>query len=134
MPSAQVRLHAAGTAAFLLAVTLLLGSGLTASSAGDLQTQISAGKSAVARLASQIAAEDARLHTTTHGLADANRRLAAAQRQLAGREAELGRVQAMLIKARDQLVDLENRLEEGPRHWRRTSSRATSRVGPIWSR
>jgi peptidoglycan hydrolase CwlO-like protein len=111
MPSAHLRHHAAGIVAFLLAATLLLGSGLTASSAGDLQNQISAGKSAAAGLASQIAAEDARLHTTTHGLADANRRLAAVQRQLVAREAELGRVQRALINARDQLVDLENRLE-----------------------
>jgi len=111
MPPANLRLHAARLTAVLLVATLLLGSGLTASSAGDLQGQINAGKSAAAGLASKIAADTARLHTTTHGLADATRRLATVQRQLAAREAELGRVQRALIKARDDLVDLENRLQ-----------------------
>ncbi|HTR72872.1 MAG TPA: hypothetical protein VMG80_04685 [Solirubrobacteraceae bacterium] len=111
MPSANLRLHAARLTAVLLVATMLLGSGLTASSAGDLQGQISAGKSAAAGLASKVAAETARLHTTAHGLADATQRLASVQRQLASREAELGRVQRALIKARDDLVDLENRLQ-----------------------
>jgi len=111
MPPANLRLHAARLTAVLLVATLLLGSSLTASSAGDLQGQINAGKSAAAGLASKIAADTARLHTTTHGLADATRRLATVQRQLAAREAELGRVQRALIKARDDLVDLENRLQ-----------------------
>jgi peptidoglycan hydrolase CwlO-like protein len=112
MPSAHLRLHAARLAAILLVATLLLGSGLTASSAGDLQSQISAGKSAASALQSKVATETAKLHTTAHGLADANRRLASLQRELSAREAELGRVQAALIKARDHLVDLENRLAQ----------------------
>jgi peptidoglycan hydrolase CwlO-like protein len=111
MPSPNLRLHAARLTAVLLVATLLLGGALTGSSAGDLQGQISAGKSAAAGLASKVAAETARLHTTTHGLADATRRLASVQRQLSAREAELGRVQRALIKARDDLVDLENRLQ-----------------------
>jgi cell wall-associated NlpC family hydrolase len=115
MPSVHLRLHAGRIAALLLVVGLLLGSGLTASSAGDLQGQISAGKSAAAGLHSKIAAETARLHTTTHGLIDASRRLAAVQRRLSAREAELGRVQTALIKARDHLVDLENRLQQATR-------------------
>jgi peptidoglycan hydrolase CwlO-like protein len=96
----------------VLVATLLLGSVLTGNSAGDLQGQIRAGKSAAAHLQSKISVETARLQTTTHGLAGANRRLAAVQRQLSAREAELGRVQSALIKARDHLVDLENRLHQ----------------------
>jgi peptidoglycan hydrolase CwlO-like protein len=115
MPPTHVRHHAARLAAVLVVAALLLGGALTASSSGDLQSQIRSGKSAAAGLQSKIAAETARLHTTTHGLVDANRRLAALQRQLTAREAELGRVQAALIKARDHLVDLENRLQGATR-------------------
>jgi peptidoglycan hydrolase CwlO-like protein len=103
--------HRAAVAACLVVTALLLGSGLTATSAGDLQSQISASKSAAASLRSQIAGETARIRTTGHGLADANRRLASLQRALDAREAELGRVQRALIEARDRLVDLENRLQ-----------------------
>ena len=84
---------------------------MTATSAGDLQSQINASKSAAASLRSQIAGESARIRTTGHGLADANRRLAVLQRALTAREAELGRVQRALIEARNHLVDLENRLQ-----------------------
>ncbi len=110
MPSAHVR-HRAAVAAWLVVVALLLGSGLTATSAGDLQSQISAGKSAAGSLKSQIANETARIRLTTHGLADANRRLATLQHALSEREAELGRTQHDLIQARNHLVDLENRLQ-----------------------
>jgi hypothetical protein len=103
--------HRATLAACLVVAALLLGSGLTATSAGDLQSQISAGKSAAASLRSQIAGETARIRTTGHGLADANRRLAVLQRALTAREAELRRVQGALIRARDHLVFLENRLQ-----------------------
>jgi peptidoglycan hydrolase CwlO-like protein len=95
----------------VLVCAVALGSGLTATSAGDLQSQINASKSAAAALRSQIAGETARIRTTGHGLADANRRLAVLQRALVEREAELGRVQGALIGARDHLVDLENRLQ-----------------------
>ena len=64
----------------LLVAVVLLGGGLTAASAGDLQSQIAAGKSAASSLRSQIAAETARIHSTTHGLVDANARLAALER------------------------------------------------------
>ena len=94
---------------------VLLGSILTAASAGDLQSQIAAGKSAASSLRSQIAAETARIHATTHGLADANERLAALESALAFRQSELGRVQRELIQARDHLVDLENRLQSATR-------------------
>jgi cell wall-associated NlpC family hydrolase len=111
MPSASQRLKAASLAAFVVVVALLLGSGLTATSAGDLQSEISAGKSAAASLQSQIAGETARIRVTSHGLADANRRLEVLQRTLTAREAQLGRTQRALIRARDHLVDLENRLQ-----------------------
>jgi peptidoglycan hydrolase CwlO-like protein len=114
MLSARARLRTAATACVLVCA-LLLGSGLTATGAGDLQSQISAGKSAAASLKSQIATESTRIARTTHGLADANRRLAVLQRKLSAREAELGRTQRDLIQARDHLVDLENRLQSATR-------------------
>lgn len=95
----------------VLVCALALGSRLTATSAGDLQSQISASKSATASLKSQIAGETARIRTTGHGLADANQRLAVLQRALTAREAQLGRTQRALIQARNHLVDLENRLQ-----------------------
>ncbi|HSC02973.1 MAG TPA: hypothetical protein VLC49_06630 [Solirubrobacteraceae bacterium] len=95
----------------MLVCALALGSGLTATSAGDLQSQISASKSAAASLRSQIASESARIRATGHGLADANRRLAVLQRALTAREAQLGRTQRALIQARNHLIDLENRLQ-----------------------
>jgi peptidoglycan hydrolase CwlO-like protein len=118
MPSSSARPRAAAVAAIavsLLIAVVLLGSGLTATSAGDLQSQIAAGKSAASSLRSQIAAETGRIHATTHGLADANQRLAALESALSAREAELGRVQSELIGARDHLVDLENRLQSAIR-------------------
>jgi peptidoglycan hydrolase CwlO-like protein len=110
MPSGHAR-HRAAVAAWLVVVALLLGSGLTATSAGDLQGQISAGKSAASSLKSQIANETTRIHRTTDGLADANRRLAVLQHALTAREAQLERTQHDLIQARNHLVDLENRLQ-----------------------
>jgi peptidoglycan hydrolase CwlO-like protein len=107
----HARSRAYALAVCVLVCTLLLGSALTATSSGDLQSQISAGKSAASSLRSQIAGDSARIRRTTHGLADANRRLAALQRALSAREAELGRTQGALIQARDHLVDLENRLQ-----------------------
>jgi hypothetical protein len=103
--------HRAAAAVCLVLTALLLGSGLTATSAGDLQSQISAGKSAAASLRSQIARESARIRTTGRGLADATRRLGALQRALESREAQLGRTQRALIRARNHLVDLEDRLQ-----------------------
>ncbi|HET6868911.1 MAG TPA: hypothetical protein VFH80_23565 [Solirubrobacteraceae bacterium] len=111
MSSAHARHRAAGLAICALVCAVGLGSGLTATSAGDLQSQISASKSAAASLRSQIASESARIRTTGHGLADANRRLAVLQRALTAREAQLGRTQRALIQARNHLVDLENRLQ-----------------------
>ena len=98
--------------AFLVIAVVLLGTELTSSSAGDLQSQIAAGKSAAASLSSQIATDTAQIRQTTHGLAEANQRLAVLQGRLAAREAQLRTVQAQLLAARNHLVDLENQLEK----------------------
>jgi peptidoglycan hydrolase CwlO-like protein len=88
----------------------LLGSGLTSSSAGDLQSQISAGQSAASSLQSQIAADTAQIRTTTNGLDNARRQLDSIQGQLTAREARLRAVQTQLLAAQTHLLDLENRL------------------------
>ena len=90
----------------------LLGSDLTAHSAGDLQSQIAAKQSAAASLQSAIAADSARIQTTTNGLQDAQQRLASVQDTLNTRVSQLTEVQGSLLAARDHLVDLENRLQQ----------------------
>ncbi len=82
----------------------------TGSSSGDLQSQINASKSSVASLRAEIAADSARIRTTTGGLNAARARLAVLQHNLDTREAQLRSVQSALISARDHLVVLENRL------------------------
>ena len=111
MSSVSHRLRAARAAAVLVVAAMLLGSSLTASSAGDLQSQISAGKAAASALGSQIARDTAQIHTTTQGLAAADQHLTQLQNQLTAREDELRDVQTALLKARNRLVDLENWLE-----------------------
>jgi cell wall-associated NlpC family hydrolase len=100
----RIRLSlAAALAGTLLAV-------VTPSSSGDLQSQISATRSAAASLRSQIAADSAQIATTTNGLQRARDRLAAIQAQLDRRVAELRAVQSSLLAARAHLISLENRL------------------------
>jgi len=111
MPFSHERVRVAGIVAFVLVVAVLLGTGLTSSSAGDLHSQIAAGKSAAASLQSQIAADTAQIRQTSHGLADANQRLAVLQNKLATREDQLRTVQTQLLAARNRLVDLENQLQ-----------------------
>jgi peptidoglycan hydrolase CwlO-like protein len=111
MRFASHRLIAPRAAAVVLVAMMLLGSSLTASSAGDLQSQISAGKAAASALASQIARDTAQIHVTTQGLAAADQHLTQLQNQLTAREDQLREVQTALLKARDRLVDLENWLE-----------------------
>jgi cell wall-associated NlpC family hydrolase len=109
----QLRRHpwvvARAVAASAVAVALL-GTGLTAPSAGDLQSQISAGQSAAGALRSQVAAETARIQTTGAGLSAAQARLGDLQSQLVIREAHLRSVQLALVAARDHLINLENEL------------------------
>jgi len=111
MPSAHPRIRAARLAAFLLVAAVLLGSSLTASSSGDLQSQIIAGKAAASDLSSQISRDSAQIRDTTHGLALANQRLSGIESELSSRETELRSVQSQLLKARNHLVDLENWLQ-----------------------
>ena len=90
----------------------LLASNLVPRSAGDLQSQINAGRSAASSLQSAIAAETARIRQTAGGLQDAERRLSSVQSELSTREAQLRSVQQQLLAARDHLVELENRLQQ----------------------
>jgi peptidoglycan hydrolase CwlO-like protein len=111
MPRANLNPWVALRALAIVAVgALLLGTRLTAPSAGDLQGQISAAHSAAASLRSQIAADSRQIASTSGGLQAARGRLAQIQSQLSTRVAELRTVQTSLVKARDRLVDLENRL------------------------
>ncbi len=97
-------------ASFAATITLL-GSELTAPSAGDLQSQIDAKRSAAASLQSAIVADTAQIRATTGGLQQARSRLDQLQGELAVRERQLQAVQTKLIAARNHLVDLENRLQ-----------------------
>ncbi len=91
-------------------VATLLGTTLTGTSAGDLQSQITTTRSAAAALQSQIAVDSRQIAHTTAGLNQARARLAAVQADLDQRIGELRTVQTQLIAARDHLVALENRL------------------------
>ncbi len=88
----------------------LLATNLTAPSAADLQSQITATRSAAAALQSQIAADSAQIAQTSDGLQRARAQLAAVQADLDRRVAELKVVQSSLLQARERLVALENRL------------------------
>ena len=123
MPFATTRrwtLRAFATTAAVAAA--LLGSDLTSRSAGDLQSQIDASRSAPQSLQSQIAADTAQIRQTTGGLQAARQRLTALQGELSAREAQLRSVQAALLAARDHLVELENRLQQASRRSPPTSS------------
>ena len=88
----------------------LLGTGLTAPSSGDLQSQIAGTRSAAASLRAQITADSRQISATSDGVARAEARLSAVQDRLDARVAQLKSVQAQLLAARDHLVDLENRM------------------------
>jgi len=101
----------------LASVAALCGSGLVATSSGDLQSQISAKQgqisatqSTAASLHSQIAAESQQIAQTGGGIAAARAHLELLQGQLMARVAELRTVQTQLLDARTRLLDLENRL------------------------
>jgi cell wall-associated NlpC family hydrolase len=102
----SLRLPAIGALA-----AVALGAGLTGTSSGDLQSQITTTRSAAASLQSQIAADSQQIAHTTAGLNQARAQLAAVQADLDRRVAELKIVQTQLIAARDRLVALENRLQ-----------------------
>jgi peptidoglycan hydrolase CwlO-like protein len=88
----------------------LLGTGLTAPSSGDLQSQIAGTRSAAASLRAQIAADSRQIAATGDGVARAQARLSAVQDRLDARVAELKSVQGQLLAARAHLVELENRM------------------------
>src|SRR5436190_7483270 len=95
----------------LAAITVaLLGTCLTAPSAGDLQGQISAAQSAAGQLRAQIAADSKRIASTTGGLEAARHQVSQIQSDLDRRVAKLRAVQSSLLNARNRLVDLENKL------------------------
>ncbi len=98
----------AGTAAVAAG---LLGSNLTASSSGDLQGQIAAGRSAAASLRGTIATDEAQIRQTAGGVRAAELRLTALQSELTRRETQLRDVQTALLAARNHLAELENRLQ-----------------------
>jgi septal ring factor EnvC (AmiA/AmiB activator) len=103
-PTSRVVVAAAVSAA-------LLGTGLTAPSSGDLQSQIAGTRSAAASLRADIAADSRQIAATSDGVARAEARLSAVQDRLNARVAELKSVQAHLLAARNHLVDLENRMQ-----------------------
>jgi peptidoglycan hydrolase CwlO-like protein len=95
----------------LVAAAGLLGTAMTSTSAGDLQGQISAKQSAASALQSQITEDAAKIQSTAGGLSQARSELSQVQAELNHREAQLKTVQIKLLKARDHLIDLENRLQ-----------------------
>jgi cell wall-associated NlpC family hydrolase len=109
-PASRHRLGVRVLAASLGIAAALLGTRLTSQSAGDLQSQIAAGRSAAASLQAQVAADTAQIRQTTGSVRAAERQLAELQAQLNGREAQLRQVQDAFLAARNHLVDLENRL------------------------
>jgi peptidoglycan hydrolase CwlO-like protein len=110
LPVSDRRFVARVTAVGLAVGALLVGTGVTARSAGDLKSQIAAGRSAAGSLHGQIAADTAQIQRTTGSLHATERQLRARQTQLNEREAQLRGVQSDLLSARNHLVDLENRL------------------------
>jgi cell wall-associated NlpC family hydrolase len=93
----------------------LLGSDLTARSAGDLQSQIDAARSAASSLRSAIAADETQIQQTAGGLHAAQRQRAPRPGARRARDAQLRSVQSALLAARDHLVELENRLQQASR-------------------
>ncbi len=93
-----------------LALAAALTVGPAATGAADLQGQISAGRSAAGALRRAIAADTAQLAATGGGLAIVRDHQARVQAELRSREAALRQVQGDLLRARNHLVDLENRM------------------------
>ncbi len=111
MPLIVTRPCIVRVAVALAVLAALLGSGLTARSAGDLRSQITAKRSAADALKAQIDADSRQIAATGDGLQVARSRLAAVQSTLDRRVNELRGVQTALLTARNHLVDLENELQ-----------------------
>jgi peptidoglycan hydrolase CwlO-like protein len=114
LPRAGLLLSRTGArrlAVALASVAGLLGTGLVAESAGDLQNQISAAQSQASSLQSQIAAQSSAIAHTNGGIAAARMQLAGLQTQLDSRIDELRTVQTNLMNAAVHLQQLEARLK-----------------------
>jgi peptidoglycan hydrolase CwlO-like protein len=111
IPLTPTRAWIPRAAAVLAVLATLLGSGLTARSAGDLRSQITAKRSAADGLKAQIDADSRQIAATTDGLQSARNRLTAVQSTLSRRVGELRGVQTALLTSRNHLVDLENQLQ-----------------------
>jgi peptidoglycan hydrolase CwlO-like protein len=79
---------------------------------GDLDHDLSAGKTTAAQLRASIAAETKRIQATSAGVAQAQARLAGLQGQVSEREAQLASIQGEIVGARKRLERLENRLHD----------------------
>jgi peptidoglycan hydrolase CwlO-like protein len=110
MPTRLRHRWALRAAAAASVTAALAATSLTPTGSADLQSQISAQKTAASGLQSQISSDSAQIATTDHGLAAAHARLDALQSSLDQRIGELRTVQNQLLAARDHLVALENRL------------------------
>ncbi len=88
----------------------LLATDLTATGVGDLQSKISASRSAAASLEAAITADTARIRQTTAGLNQARGELNTLQAELNARQAKLRGVQEQLSAARARLLKLKQRL------------------------
>jgi cell wall-associated NlpC family hydrolase len=111
MPRRLTR-QAGAIAAAAAVAGALLGSGLTATSSGDLQSQIDSARSASGSLRDQIAAQTQAIDATAAGLRAAQARLSALQADLDARESQLRSTQSALLGARTRLLELENRLQQ----------------------
>ncbi|MFZ0089984.1 MAG: hypothetical protein WAL63_10780 [Solirubrobacteraceae bacterium] len=89
---------------------VLVATDLTAPGAGDVQSQISEARSAVATLRSAIAVDSAHIQATTIGLDQARGQLDTLQAELSARETQLHILRAGLLAARRHLHELEARL------------------------
>src|SRR5262245_43226339 len=79
---------------------------------GDLEHDLTAGKTTAAQLRASIAAETKRIQATSAGVAQAQARLTQLQGQLAERQAQLASIQGEIVAARKRLERLENRLQD----------------------
>jgi peptidoglycan hydrolase CwlO-like protein len=90
---------------------LAVGLGTVGPSAhADLQSTITAKRSALDELHAAIARDTTLIHSGSAGLLRAERTLASTRAALASREAQLTAVESQLLAARDRLTRVENRL------------------------
>ena len=88
------------------AVTILATAG---PADADLSSRIRTGQNRADALRAAVAAESARIRSSSAGLATAQRRLREIQFDVAAQQAKLGRVERSLVRARDRLTRLVSR-------------------------